>query len=298
MREALREAARQGHSLTRDTSALPTSPTNVYEQETQLMFAATPRTKMGGKADETAAGKPASEAATNLNSKPAVAGLDSTETDESVVTKVAKGERTTLKSQPRKRILAYAASAAVLVAVAAGVYTFTRNPTLAPAVEPVQQNVQTEPTAPPTSNTGAEHPMKVVIIEDGKEVHPATGATPPTTRQSSPAKTAKPNPDDDVDVDDDDDEVQAGGRNIPPEPPDPNQVPDPRRPGVRVMRPGTPEFEEMMRKAEAQRRAALEARREALEQQKVILRRQRQLQIQERERRRRLLQQQQTQQQP
>src|SRR4051794_25630913 len=40
MREALRNAARQGHSIARLTTPQPASPTNLYEQDTQLIYAA------------------------------------------------------------------------------------------------------------------------------------------------------------------------------------------------------------------------------------------------------------------
>jgi serine/threonine protein kinase len=293
MREAMREAARQGHSLSRDTNALPIPPTNVYEQDTQLMFAATPATKTSEAGDETEAMKPAAAAATNVNSKPAVNDSASTGSSESVVTKVAAAQPTTLKSQPRKRIMALAASAAVLVAVAAAVYTFTRNNNAtSPPVEPAQQNVQTEPTAPPASNMEEEkHPTKVVIIEHGKEGETTVSAPSPMTKQTSPARTAKTRTNDAPDPDADDEAED----NNPPVPPDPGGMNVPRRRAPRVMRPGDPEFEEAMRVAEEQRRAGAEARRAALEQQRLILIKQRQIQERERQRRRRLQQTQQPQ---
>jgi serine/threonine protein kinase len=280
MREAMREAARQGHSQTRDTNALPVLSANVYEQDTQLMFGGTtPQTRKGDAADETATMKPAAAVATSINSKPAVSEAAAHGDDpESVVTKVAKAQATTLKSQPRKRIVAVAASAALLTAVAAGVYTYTRNQTPGtPTVEPAQQSVQTEPTASPAGNANAEHPMKVVIIEDGKE------AAPPTTRHTAPTKTAKTKTSAAPDTDDED--AEAEGSNIPPEPPDPKDMPGTRRPGTRVMRPGDPEFEEAIRMAVEQKRAAAEARRAALEQRRLMLIKQRQIQERERQRR-------------
>lgn len=288
MRDAMREAARQGHSLNRDTNAQPLPSTNVYEQDTQLMFAGQPRTRTGESSDETAALKSAGAVATNLNSVPAVGSDASTDNPESVVTKVAAAGTTTLKSAPRRqRIIALAASAAVLIAVAAAVYTFTRsnNTTTTPAVETPQQTIQTEPTAPPAANTNEEHPQKIVIIEKGKEDSPEIAAPSPTTKQTSPTRTAKtrpnalPNPEVDVDADDEENT---------PVPPNPNGMNGPRRRIPRVMRPGDPEFEEAMRAAEEQRRAAAEARRAALEQQRLILLKQRQIQERERLRRRRL----------
>ncbi len=290
MREAMREAARQGHSLSRDTNALPVPSTNVYEQETQLIFAATPQTKTGEAVDETEAIKPAAAATTNINSTPAASASASTDNSESVVTKVAAASPTTLKSQPRaKRTIALAASAAVLVAVAAAVYTFTRsNNTTAPSAEPAQQTVQTEPTASPTGNTNAEHPVKVVIVENGKDAT-TTSAPSPATRQTSPAKTTKTNPNVVVDPDD---EEQAE-RDNPPVPPDPDEMTGPRRPGRRVLRPGTPEFEEAMRTAAEQRRAGEEARRAALEQRRQMLIKQREIIQRQRQRQRQRQQQQQ-----
>ncbi len=288
MREAMREAARQGHSLARDTNALPIPSTNVYEQDTQLMFAGQPQTRTGEAVDETEAIKPAAAAATNINSTPAVSASASTDNPESVVTKVAQAHPTTLKSQPRRqRIIAIAASAVVLIAVAAAVYTFTRsNNTTAPSAETPQQTVETEPTAAPASNTNAEHPVKVVIIENGKEVQPTTSVPSPATRQTSPTKTTKTNPNPNA-VPNPEDEAQAERDVEPPVPPNPNEMTGPRRPGRRVMRPGTPEFEEAMRTAEEQKRAGEEARRAAQEQrrqmlikQRELLQRQRQRQIQ------------------
>ena len=75
--------------------------------------------------------------------------------------------------------------------------------------------------------------------------------------------------------------------NVPPEPPNPNEMVGPRGRRGRILRPGTPEFDEAMRVAGEQQRAAAEARRAAQEQrrqllikQREILRRQRQRQQQ------------------
>src|ERR1044071_452895 len=291
MREAMREAARQGHSLTRDTNALPIPSTNVYEQDTQLMFASQPQTKTGEAVDETEAIKPAAAATTNINSAPAKSASASTDNPESVVKKFAAASPTTLKSQPRRRIIAIAASAIVLIAVAAAVYTFTRNNTTAPSVETPQETVQTEPTASPTSNTNAEHPMKVVIIEEGKEPEPTTSAPSPATRQTSPTKTTKTNPNPNVVVNSDDE--QAESDEDPPVPPDPEAMRYPRRPGRRVLRPGTPEFEEAIRTAAERKRAGEEARRAAQQQRRQTLIKQREILQRQRQRQRQMQQQQQ-----
>jgi serine/threonine protein kinase len=293
MRDAMREAARQGHSLTRDTNTQSIPSSNVYEQDTQLMFAATPQTKTGEAVDETEAVKPAA-AATNINSMPAVSSTASKDSSESVLTKVAGAAPTTLKSQPRKRIFAIAASAVVLMVVAAAVYTFTRNnntTTTAPPIEPAQQNVQTEPIVPQTSNTKDEHPMKVVIIEDGKDATTTTTAPAPTVRHTSPPKTAKSNPNV---ASDEDDEPEARGSNEPPEPPDPNEMNWPRTRPRNMPRPGEPGFEEAIRAAEEQRRAGEEARRAAQEQRRLMLIQQRELlKLKQRQRQRQQQQQQQ-----
>ncbi len=293
MRDAMREAARQGHSLSRDTNALPIPSTNVYEQDTQLMFAATPQTKTGEASDQTEAIKPAAAAATNVNSTPAVSASASTDNPESVVTKVAAANPTTLKSQPRRqRIIALAASAAVLVVVAAAVYTFTRsNNTTAPSAETPQQTVQTEPTVSPTSNTNAEHPVKVVIVEDGKDAQPTTSAPSQTTKQTSPTRTTKTNQNPNVVVNPEDDD-EAEREVEPPVPPDPNGMNNPRRPGRRIMRPGTPEFEEAMRTAAEQQRAGEEARRAAQEQRRQMLIKQREILQRQRQRQKQRQQQQ------
>lgn len=293
MRDAMREAARQGHSLSRDTNAQPVPSTNVYEQETQLMFASQPQTRTGEAGDETAALKPAAAVATNLNSTPAASASASTDNPESVVTRVAAASPTTLKSQPRNRIIAIAASAVVLVAVAAAVYTFTRNNnTTAPSTETPQQTVQTEPTASPTNNTEEQHPMKVVIIEDGKEAQPATPAPSPATRQTAPAKTTKTNPNPNA-VPDPDPSTETEIANEPPVPPNPNEMTGPRRPGRRILRPGTPEFDEAMRTAVEQKRAGEEARRAAQEQRRQMLIKQREILQRQRQRQKQMQQQQQ-----
>ena len=290
MREALREAARQGHSTTRDTNALSVASTNVYEQDTQLMFSARPLTQAGGAAEGTEALR-AEAQATDVNSTPAASAQTSAGDPDSVVTKVAGSPSTTLKSQPRRRAFAIGASAVVLIAVAAVVYTFTRNTTTTPSS---QESTQSAPALQPTSNTANQINQQAAGTVNRV---PATPAASPqaTQRTASPARstkattqTAPASRPERVEVDGDDIDV--------PEPPEPNAQPDPRKrlPTYTILRPGDPRFEEAMRAAEDAQRTGEEARRAAREQRRLMLLKQRQ-QILERERRRRVLQQQQRQ---
>ena len=289
MRDAMREAVRQGHSVTRDTNALLVPPTNVYEQETQLMFAATPLTSTGEAADEAGIVKAASPA-TALNSTSSAGASTSKNNSESVVTKVATSQSTTTKSQPRKHTLAIAASAIVLMVVAAAVYTFTRSnntPTTTPPAEPAQQNVQIEPTVPETSNPNDQQPTKIVIIEKGEDTAP---------RETTPTKPSKPNTQTAPVPKPERAEANEGDNN-PPVPPDPNGITSPQRPTRKIMRPGDPQFEEAMRQAEEARREGEEARREgaearraAQEQRRPMIIRQRELLRRQRQRQRQMQQ--------
>jgi serine/threonine protein kinase len=279
MREAMREAARQGHSVARDTNAQPVPHTNVYEQDTQLMFAATPLTSTGEVADEAGTVKAASPA-TALNSTPSAGSSASKNNSESVVTKVAASQSTTTKSQPRQRTLAIAASAVVLMVVGAAVYTFTRSNSNIPATtsptEPTQQNVQVEPTVPQISNTNDQEPTKIVIIEKGKDAAPhETTPTKPSKPNTQTAPVPKPEHEE---ANDDD--------SHPPVPPNPNGITAPQRPPRKIMRPGDPEFAEAMREAEEARREAEEARRAAQEQRRPLIIRQREILRRQRQRRR------------
>ncbi len=284
MREAMREAVRQGHSVARNTNAPLVPPTNVYEQETQLMFAATPLTSTGEAADEAETVKAASPV-TALDSKPSAGASASTNNSESIVTKVAASQSTTTKSQSRQRTLAVAASALVLIIVAAAVYTFTRSsnndtPVTAPLTEPAQQNVQVEPIVPQTSNTNGGEPMKIVIIEKDNEAAPHE-TTPP--RQSKPSTQTAPVPKPE--------RAEANeGNNDPPVPPNPNGITAPQRPPRKIMRPGDPEFEEAMREAEEARREAAEARRAAQDQRRPLIIRSRELLRRQRQRQRQMQQ--------
>jgi serine/threonine protein kinase len=300
MREAMREAARQGHTTSgatvRDTNALPVaSSSNVYEQDTQLMFAATPSTRTNDKAGDTGAAKAGAEA-TALNSAPTTALTDSSE---SVLTKVAKSEPTALKSQPRTRSLAIAAGVFALIAVAALVYSFTRNPQPATSNQESVQSVPTWSQANDTGNqnsqqpaaeTGNQIPTPPTIVTEGTTPTASGKQTKVIIKKGSASKTGTT----EVIVADDDNE--------PPDPPDTEDVPPARRPPPpKIMRPGDPEFDEAMRQAAEARRAGEEARRAgeaarraAAREQRRMLLKQRQ-EIMERERRRQQQQRQQTQ---
>jgi serine/threonine protein kinase len=283
MREAMRDAARQGHTTggaTRDTNALPAaSSSNVYEQDTQLMFAAAPSTRTGQKADEVGTERAGAEA-TALNSTPATALTD--DASESVLTKVAQSGPTTLKNQPRTRMYAIAASVLALIAVGALVYSFTR--TLQPASSN-QESVERAPALPQADNTGNQNNQSPVETGNQTPAAPVivTEATPHAGTPGKPTKViikSGPAPKtgrNEVVVDDD---------NEPPDPPEPEDMPPPTRRPRKIMRPGDPEFDEAMRAAEEARRAGEEARRAAREQKRQILLKQRQ-QIMERERQRR-----------
>jgi serine/threonine protein kinase len=285
MREALREAARQGHSTIRDTNALPAPSSNVYEQDTKLMFSAALSTNAGEVAEETGTMR-ADGSATAINSTPAASASASTANPDSVVTKVAKAEPTTLKNQPRRRALAIAASAAVLIAVAAAVYTFTNT---APPTPSSQENTQSAPTLPATSNTDNQSNQQAA--EDANQF-PATPAASPQgmpPASTPPARQTKkiiiqsgpmPKPGPTVDE-------EGDNNDVPEPPPDTDEtVPPPQRRPRKILRPANPQLEEALRAAEEARRAGDEARRAAREQRRLMLLKQRQ-QIIERERRRR-----------
>jgi hypothetical protein len=278
MREALREAARQGHSIARETNAQPTPSTNLYEQETQLIYAAaSPATETPDAANKTGAIK--ADEATHAGSATSTGGASSSSTNvndpDSVVTEVASVQPAAQKSRQRRRIIGLAASAAVLVALAAGVYTFTRNSAQTP---PSTANVESTPAAPQTSNmenqNGQQPGETVIVIKKGGAETSNTAA--PITRHTNvpPVKPVRENPqpvpppaDEDMEVDD-----------SPPDPPNPN-------PKIRRIHPGDPGFEEAIRLAQEQRRAGEEAKRAAQEQRRQMLLKQRLILEQERRRR-------------
>jgi serine/threonine protein kinase len=284
MRDAMREAARQSHSVARETSALPVSSANVYEQDTQLMFAAAPSTKVDDAAQETGTVR-ASAGATALNSQPAVNAYASTTNSESVVTKVADAEPTRVKNQPRTRLLAIAASAVVLIAAAAAVYTFMRNTTVPTQTNQGSVSVEAAPTLSPSGNTDNQSipdaagtktessptPASPVIIIRQGETH---------TKKGNTKRAGKGENDVDIDIDE------------PPDPPETDERPETPRRARRLLFPGTPEFEEAMRQAAEARRAGEEARRAAQEQRRIMIIKQREALEKEKQRR----QQQQTQQ--
>jgi serine/threonine protein kinase len=269
MREMLREAARQGHSAVRETNALPVSSSNVYEEDTKLMFSDAPLTKAGAAAEETGTMRAAADA-TAVNATPAVSVAASNTNPESVVTKVAKVDKTALKNQPRSsRAFVIAASAAVLIAVAAVVYTFTRNTAQTPSS---QESIQSTPTLPPTSNSATQ--SNPLPAETDNQL-PATPETPP--QEKTPATTATKQPAKVViksgTVHKPERVVVEADETDPPEPPDVGDEPpnNPRRIPRRIPRPGDPQFEEALRLAEERRRAAQAARRAAQEQKRVIM---------------------------
>ncbi|HWT03548.1 MAG TPA: serine/threonine-protein kinase [Pyrinomonadaceae bacterium] len=284
MREFLREAARQVHGFARDTSALPGSTAaNVYEQDTQLMFAAAPATRAGeGEgAEETGTVKGAgAAAATSVNpaaptSDPASKG----DTDPgSVVTRVAAKR----DGMPRRRVIGIAASAAVLLAVVAAVYTFTSQP--APTPETHQQSVQTATPTPEASNTGKDESKEA---EKHAEVEAPPVAAPPVPAASpvviirhkdKTPKGKQPDEGDSPDIDVDDDDT--------PEPPEVEEPPAPGRRAGRVPAPGTPEFEEYIK--EQTRRATAAARRAERERRRVLIQRQAELERQRRQQQRQM----------
>ena len=279
MREAMREAARQGHSAVRETNAQPVSTSNVYEEDTKLMFSAAPLTKAGEAAEATGTMKAAADA-TAANATSAMSASASTTNPESVVTKVAKADQTTLKNQPRRsRAFVIAASAAVLLAVAAVVYTFTNT---APSTPSSQESIQSTPT----SNTANQSNAQAAETANQLPATPDAAPQEKTPQATAPArqptkiiiKSGPEHKPERVVVEEDDTE--------PPEPPDPGERPDPRRRPRRILRPGDPQFDEAMRAAEDARRAGDEARRAAREQRRLMLLKQRQ-QILERQRQRR-----------
>jgi serine/threonine protein kinase len=278
MRDAMREAARQSHSVARDTNALPAASTNVYEQDTQLMFAAAPSTKVDETAEETGTVR-AAAGATALNSKPLVSASASTTDPESVVTKVAKAEPTSVKNQPRTRIFAIASSAVVLIvliAVAAAVYTFTRNGAVPTPTN--QGSAEGAPTVAPTSNT--DNQSIPDAAETKTEVSPTPASPVIIIRQGEPqAKKGKSQPvrkgENDVDVDIDE----------PPDPPETDETPESPRRARKPPLPGSPEFDEIMRQAAEAKRAGEEARRAAREQRRIMIIKQREAMEKERQRR-------------
>ena len=289
MREALREAARQGLGLARETNAQPSSTGNVYEQETQLIYPGA----SSAIAKEEAANKTGAinrDGVTTSGSATSQGESASSSTNavnpESVVTKVASYQQPNQKGSERRRFLGIAASTAVVAALAAGVYTFTRNNTATPPTQTGVESVQTSPSVPQTSNTENQnglHPGETVIVIKKGGTEPSNTSSPITRHTTAPpVKPAKdgpppiPVPGKDVE----------GKDNPAPVPPNPNPLADPGRfPPRRVMRPGDPGFEEAIRMAEEQRRAAEEIRRADREQRRQMLLKQRQILEQQQKRR-------------
>ncbi|HKC64774.1 MAG TPA: protein kinase [Pyrinomonadaceae bacterium] len=268
MREALREAARQEHKTGKDTNLQPSS-TNVYEDETKLLYAAGLKTAANEKTGKT--GAIAAEGATLTDPTSAKSKVSPSATNveeaESIVTKTAKADATTVKPTQRRRTIAIAASAVILVVLAAVVYTFTRNSNQTPAsTDKVQSALPaTNNTENQNSATPAETPQKA------ESAVPTPNATSTTERHmSAPVKHAQietqPTPATK-------DESAQTNEAKPPEPPNPDETTLPRRAGRRGFPPpGTPEFDEAIRQAVERRRAAEEQRRATQQQRMMILR--------------------------
>ncbi|MDT4967831.1 MAG: eukaryotic-like serine/threonine-protein kinase [Acidobacteriota bacterium] len=279
MRDALRDAARQGHGVSRETQARSTSSTDVYEQETQLIYgAASPPTATGDEANKTGQIKAGGATAVDSGPGASVAGSASTNAAdrESVITKVAAGAVAAPKAGPRKRVIGIAASALVVLVLAAVVYTLTRNP--AP-VSSGNENAQPTPVASETANQNtAESNGPVIII---KKEHPEATPGPTPVHRATEKRPRDGNPTVDVPGD------EADGRDNSPEPPQvgPGTGGTPQRPIRRFpQQPIDPGVQEALRDAAERRRAAEEARRNAMEQRRQIIQQQRLI---ERARRRR-----------
>jgi eukaryotic-like serine/threonine-protein kinase len=265
MREALREAARLGHAVARDTNLQPTAATNLYEQDTQLIYAAGANATAGGAAsNQTEAIKEEGTVADATIAKSKVASPSTNVKDtDSVVTKVAEADRA--QSPKRGRNLAIAASAIVLVALAAVVYTLTRDKSQAPASN---ENINSVTIAPTPKNTNvqadvtpAETPTKTVeaVPTPSIETRRANTPTNPVKENPQPKPTPK------------EENVQVN-------PPSPPNIPDsnnsnglPVRP--RRLPPGMTE-EEAQRIMEERRQAREEQQRANEEQRKAMILRQ------------------------
>ncbi|HJU53904.1 MAG TPA: protein kinase [Pyrinomonadaceae bacterium] len=283
MRDEMREAARQVHTISRDTSATPASTANVYEQDTQLMFAAVPATRAGGQGAEASGTVREDGAATSINPVPATSEPASKgDTDPgSVLTKVAAKRN----GMPRRRVIGIVASAAVLLAVAAAVYTFTSQPAPTPATP--QESIQTASPTPEAGNTVDDGSKK----EAEKETEKKAEAEAPPVPTNSPVviirhkdKTAKGKQADESDESDEDDSPDVNVGEMP-EPPDTEEPPIPQRRPGKVPPPGTPEFQEYIK--EQTRRAQDAARRAERVRRRAIIKQQQELERQRREERRR-----------
>ncbi|HEY0380166.1 MAG TPA: serine/threonine-protein kinase [Pyrinomonadaceae bacterium] len=280
MRELMREAARQVHTVSRDASAPPASTAaNVYEQDTQLMFAAAPATRAGEGAEETGTvkGAGAAAAATSVNPKPSTSGRESggDTNPDSVVTKVAPKKA----GMARGGVMVKAAAAVVLLAVAAAVYTFTRSPSSAPpppTPSTEQQSGQTATPTPEAGNTGNTAPAEVKTEKTEAPPVPAGSPIVVIRHKDKTTKGKQAGEDVEVEMPDEDDDT--------PEPPDSEPPPTPRKREGKFPPPGTPEFEEAI--AAERRRATIEARRAAREQRRVIMQKQMEMERQRRERER------------
>ena len=246
------------------------SSTNVYEDETKLLYAAALKTATNEQTNKT--GAIAAEGATVTDPKSAQSKVSSSSTNveeaDSVVTKTAKDDATAAKSPERRRILAIAASAVVLIALAAVVYTFTRNSNQTPART---DKVQSAPTMPATNSTDNQTSATPAETPQKAESAAPTSNAPSTTERhtNAPAKHAQAEAQPTLAPKDE--SAQTAQPTPPPVPtPDETNIPPFRRGRMRQLPPGMT-YDEALRIAEERRRAADEQRRAAQEERKNMI---------------------------
>jgi eukaryotic-like serine/threonine-protein kinase len=265
MREALREAARLGHNVARDTNLQPIAATNLYEQDTQLIYGASANATAGGAAsNQTGAIKKEGTATDATIAKNKVSSTSTNvKNGDSVVTKVAKADEA--KSRKRGRNLAIAASAIVLVALAAVVYTLTRDKSQTPVsneninsvtIAPTPGNTNVQTSATPTESPVTTVDAKPTPIPETR--HANTPANPPK-ENPQPKPTPK------------EEKVQSN----PPSPPNIPNSNETNEPSLRPRRLPPGMTEEEAQRIRDERRQAREEQRQAVEEQRktMILRR-------------------------
>ena len=265
MREALRDAARLGHNVARDTNLQPTAATNLYEQDTQLIYAGANATAGDAASNQTGAIKEEGTVAGGTIAKSKVSPSSTNVKGEaSVVTKVAKADRA--QSPKRGRNMAIAAAAIVLVALAAVVYTLTRDKTQTPANT---ENINSVTVAPTPNNTNvqvdatpAETPMKPVVALPTPSIETRRANTPTNPPRENPPQP-KPTP------------KEEKAQDNPPSPPNIPNTNETNGPPVRPRRLPPGMTEEEAQRIMDERRQAREAERQADEEQRkaIILRR-------------------------
>jgi serine/threonine protein kinase len=204
MRDALREAGKQTFIAGNVTNVQSSTSSAVLEQDTQLKDAAhaapTVADAVERKMDSVLAYQEATvddaAHATSASGTPMVTGGN--EQAESVVTQVKPLQPRLQQTPPvtRKRFmsgrtLGIAASALMLVLVAAVVYALTRH-TAQPAAD--TQTAPTQTNAPPANNPQAEQTNVNQATENRNASTPAapqTSTTPTTPRLAAPDKTVK-----------------------------------------------------------------------------------------------------------